>query len=91
MMALVPGSGQALRDFSSLESLPGTACWAKFSRPCGTEFAIATLSCIYGAVEACAWSVDVTHYLNRNYNFGVEFYIDTSFTCYRLRFSIWMG
>ena len=26
----------SLRDFSSLESLPRTASWAKFSRPCGT-------------------------------------------------------
>ena len=29
----------SLRDFSSLESLPRTASWAKFSRPCGTHFA----------------------------------------------------
>ena len=33
-------SGQALRDFSSLEFLPRTASWAKFSRPSGTHFAI---------------------------------------------------
>jgi hypothetical protein len=36
-----PGNFQSsLRDFSSLESLPRTASWAKFSRPCGTHFAI---------------------------------------------------
>src|SRR5216684_6162945 len=36
-----PGSFQSsLRDFSSLESLPRTASWAKFSRPCGTDFAV---------------------------------------------------
>ena len=28
----------SLRDFSSLESLPRTTSWAKFNRPCGTEF-----------------------------------------------------
>ena len=27
----------SLRDFSSLEFLPRTASWAKFSRPCGTQ------------------------------------------------------
>ncbi len=27
----------SLRDFSSLESLPRTKSWAKFSRPCGTR------------------------------------------------------
>jgi hypothetical protein len=26
----------------------------------------------------------LTHYLSRNYNFGVETCVDTSFTCYRL-------
>jgi hypothetical protein len=30
----------SLRDFSSLESLPRTASWAKFSRPYGTHPAI---------------------------------------------------
>src|SRR3984885_10789751 len=34
----------SLRDFSSLESLPRTASWAKFSRPCGTHFAIGRFS-----------------------------------------------
>src|ERR1700688_4580795 len=34
----------SLRDFSSLESLPRTASWAKFSRPCGTNLAIARFS-----------------------------------------------
>src|ERR1700688_773478 len=35
---LPPGNFQSsLRDFSSLESLPRTASWAKFSRPCGTR------------------------------------------------------
>src|ERR1700732_1240450 len=38
---LPPGNFQSsLRDFSSFESLPRTASWAKFSRPCGTHFAI---------------------------------------------------
>jgi hypothetical protein len=33
-----PGNFQSsLRDFSSLESLPRTASWAKVSRPCGTR------------------------------------------------------
>jgi hypothetical protein len=36
-----PGKVQSsLRDFSSLESPPRTASWAKFNRPCGTHFAI---------------------------------------------------
>src|ERR1700738_4900438 len=36
-----PGNFQSsLRDFSSFEFLPRTASWAKFSRPCGTHFAI---------------------------------------------------
>jgi hypothetical protein len=36
-----PGDFQSsLRDFSSLESLPRTASWPKFSRPCGTQFAV---------------------------------------------------
>ena len=30
----------SLRDFSSLESLPRTASWAKFNRPSGTHLAI---------------------------------------------------
>src|SRR3984885_4976875 len=30
----------SLRDFSSLESLPRTASWAKFSRPSGTHLVI---------------------------------------------------
>ncbi len=35
-----PGKFQSsLRDFSSFEFLP-TASWAKFSRPCGTHFAV---------------------------------------------------
>jgi hypothetical protein len=36
-----PGKFQSsLRDFSSFEFLPRTASWAKFSRPCGTHFAV---------------------------------------------------
>src|SRR5450631_2967777 len=34
----------SLRDFSSLEFLPRTASWAKFSRPCGTHSAIVRFS-----------------------------------------------
>jgi hypothetical protein len=37
----------SLRDFSSLESLPRTASWAKFNkfnRPCGTHLAIGRFS-----------------------------------------------
>jgi hypothetical protein len=39
--------------FSSLESLPRTASWAKFSRPCGTHFAIGRFSRrVNGTAEA---------------------------------------
>jgi hypothetical protein len=33
----------SLRDFSSVESLPRTASWAKFSRPYGTRFKLALM------------------------------------------------
>jgi hypothetical protein len=45
----------SLRDFSSFESLPRTASWAKFSRPCGTHFSRAhafVLLPMYGMAEA---------------------------------------
>jgi hypothetical protein len=34
----------SLQDFSSLEFLPRTASWAKFSRPCGTHLVIGGFS-----------------------------------------------
>ena len=32
------------RDWIVLVSLPSTACWARLSRPCGTEFANGVLT-----------------------------------------------
>jgi hypothetical protein len=78
----------------------GLTSWAKFSRPCGTEckFTVLTQTLkpssarpVTARLKPCPSSVDVTRYLSRNYNFGVESYIDPSFTCYRLRFSIGTG
>ncbi len=51
-----PGNFQSsLRDFSSLEFLPRTASWAKFSRPCGTHFAIGSHADSKALISAVLW------------------------------------
>jgi len=46
----------SLRDWSSFQIQPRTASWAKFSRPCGTEFGNRVLSQALkpSPVQACA-------------------------------------